>query len=197
MSQLRAINARTLFPSRAHEPRIGPDNLPPCRVCGGVVRYPGRTLCSRQCREVVGQSTAPAMQRQAVRRRDKGFCALCGCDTEKLKRIARSVTHLAQRGYGMVSAGAELLNGLGFSGRDHDLWEMDHVIAVVENGGLTTDLDYIRRMVRAGRWAEVGLENLRTLCIPCHKIETAALARRRAKVRRDAKATLFKQRGVP
>jgi 5-methylcytosine-specific restriction protein A len=47
-------------------------------------------------------------------------------------------------------------------------WHMDHILPVVEGGG------------------ECGLENLRTLCIPCHKKETAELARRRAERRRSA-----------
>lgn len=46
------------------------------------------------------------------------------------------------------------------------LWEMDHIQPVVEGGG------------------DCGLENLRTLCWDCHRIETAALAARRAKARR-------------
>lgn len=45
-------------------------------------------------------------------------------------------------------------------------WEMDHVVPVVEGGG------------------ECGLDNLRTLCIPCHRRNTAELARRRAETRR-------------
>jgi 5-methylcytosine-specific restriction endonuclease McrA len=49
-------------------------------------------------------------------------------------------------------------------------WEMDHVVPVVEGGG------------------ECGLEGLRTLCCPCHRIETAKLAARRAEARRAAKA---------
>jgi 5-methylcytosine-specific restriction endonuclease McrA len=49
-------------------------------------------------------------------------------------------------------------------------WEMDHVVPVIEGGG------------------EVGLEGLRTLCCPCHRIETAKLAARRAEARRAAKA---------
>ena len=40
-------------------------------------------------------------------------------------------------------------------------WEADHIVPLVEGGSY-------------------GLENLRTLCVPCHKLETAALARRRA-----------------
>lgn len=49
-------------------------------------------------------------------------------------------------------------------------WEMDHVIPVIEGGG------------------ECGLEGLRSLCIPCHRIETTKLAARRADARRAAKA---------
>lgn len=46
------------------------------------------------------------------------------------------------------------------------LWEMDHIVPVVEGGG------------------GCGLDNLRTLCLACHRAETAALAARRARSRR-------------
>ena len=49
-------------------------------------------------------------------------------------------------------------------------WHMDHIIPVIEGGG------------------SCGLENLRTLCIPCHKKETAKLAARRAEARRASLA---------
>lgn len=45
-------------------------------------------------------------------------------------------------------------------------WEADHIIPVSEGGG------------------ECGLENYRTLCIPCHRQETATLAKRRAAKRK-------------
>jgi len=45
----------------------------------------------------------------------------------------------------------------------HSLWQADHITPVVEGGG--------------GR----GLENLRTLCLRCHKAATAELAARRRK----------------
>jgi hypothetical protein len=45
-------------------------------------------------------------------------------------------------------------------------WDMDHITPVVEGGG------------------GCGLDNLRTLCIPCHRAETAKLAARRAADRR-------------
>ena len=54
-------------------------------------------------------------------------------------------------------------------------WEMDHIIPVVEGGG------------------DCGLENLRTLCVPCHRRETAALAKRRAEARRANPGVRSKQ----
>ena len=48
-------------------------------------------------------------------------------------------------------------------------WDADHIVPVVEGGG------------------SCGLENLRTLCTPCHKQETAKLAARRAEARRLTK----------
>jgi 5-methylcytosine-specific restriction endonuclease McrA len=45
---------------------------------------------------------------------------------------------------------------------------MDHIVPVVEGGGAC------------------GLENLRTLCKPCHKRVTAELAGRRAVAKRKA-----------
>ena len=46
-------------------------------------------------------------------------------------------------------------------------WEADHIVAVIEGGG------------------ECGLDGFRTLCLDCHHKETAELARRRAKQRRE------------
>jgi hypothetical protein len=50
--------------------------------------------------------------------------------------------------------------------RRSGLWEADHIQAVVEGGGMH------------------GLENYRTLCVPCHKKETALLRKRMAVARR-------------
>lgn len=55
----------------------------------------------------------------------------------------------------------------------HKAWDADHILPVVEGGG------------------GCGLENYRTLCVPCHKVETAALAKRRAQRRREAECPLL------
>lgn len=52
--------------------------------------------------------------------------------------------------------------------RKMSTFDMDHIVPVVEGGG------------------ECGLENLRTLCHGCHRIETAALAKRRAQARKES-----------
>lgn len=52
-------------------------------------------------------------------------------------------------------------------------WEADHIVPVVEGGGLC------------------GIEGYRTLCIACHHKETAKLAARRATSRQRATASLF------
>jgi len=51
------------------------------------------------------------------------------------------------------------------------LWEADHIVPVVEGGG------------------ECGIDNYRTLCIACHRAETAKLAARRAEKRRADKVS--------
>jgi hypothetical protein len=44
--------------------------------------------------------------------------------------------------------------------QEHDFWQADHIFAVAEGGGSS------------------GLDNLRTLCTPCHSAETEKLLAR-------------------
>lgn len=52
-------------------------------------------------------------------------------------------------------------------------WQADHITPVVEGGGLC------------------GLDGYRTLCMACHKVETKALAARRAEQKRFSKQPLL------
>jgi 5-methylcytosine-specific restriction protein A len=134
-----------------------------CRWCGRQVPRPRRFCDDPQCKVEVRIRAEPRFARSRVGRRDRGVCAICGCDTLKLFRIFRH----AQRDSG--SAGlVPLWRELGFHGhwgQCGDRWQCDHIVPVVEGGG------------------GCGLDNLRTLCSPCHKAATAALARRRAEQR--------------
>jgi len=64
----------------------------------------------------------------------------------------------------------ELLMRAGWSARQADdstksLWQADHTVPLIEGG-------------------EATMDNLRTLCVPCHTEETTALAARRAAERK-------------
>jgi len=132
-----------------------------CRNCGGSLPKRARTSCSRECTEIIKLLTLSGYARWAVKQRDRGVCAICGCDTEKVKRILRHAGN-------SWSFRFETQASLGF-GRSSHLWEMDHILPVVYGGG-----------AKPAKSADEILNNLRTLCIPCHRQETARLARLRA-----------------
>jgi len=54
-------------------------------------------------------------------------------------------------------------------GRTGHLWQADHIVPVIEGGG------------------ECDLQNMRTLCTACHQKATAALRKRMARARIEAK----------
>lgn len=158
-----------------------------------------------KCVEAHNRINNPATIRRLVEERDHAICALCGKDCERDRKIARETEALwywlarrhaeemlfrrelpAPWGDGMaVSIGecsawawrwvAEQKKERGW-GDDQvrHTWEADHIVPVAEGGG------------------QCGLENYRTLCLVCHRRETAELARRRAEARRNAK-----RKGVP
>lgn len=112
--------------------------------------------------------------RGKVEERDRGVCAKCGRDTLEL---ARKLTAILERFYAYQATWHEKKRALRWEKllrrlkltrwtcRLRHLWEADHVVPVVEGG-------------------PNALENLRTLCLPCHKSETRVLAARRARARR-------------
>lgn len=127
-----------------------------CRVCGEPVRGGRQTTCSQACGDRVNLSTSAPSQRYAVRRRDRGVCARCGCDTERLERILRRVP---------VSVKADL--GIPWGRWGTDLWDMAHVRAVCEGGGVVP-----------GMTVDEIMDNLVTLCIWCHREDTRRLKRK-------------------
>lgn len=162
----------------------GPDGRALCRFCGAPVPKGRRTFCGDRCVEEWRVRTDPGYARARVMGRDHGICARCGRDTTADQRAledARRV-YLACRGTGDAAKAAEheacaIYGRYGARwggwwwapGTWLRLWEAHHATAVVEGGG------------------ECGLDGLVTLCVPCHRRETAALATRRAQGRRRAR----------
>jgi hypothetical protein len=124
-----------------------------CRWCALEVP-PGRfTFCSDWCVHEWRLRSDPGYLRERVFERDRGVCALCGVDTvAEWRRIRRL------RGQRRLAALAQW--GLRRWTR-RSLWDADHIVPVVEGGG------------------ECDLDNLRTLCLRCHREATAALRARR------------------
>lgn len=130
----------------------GPNGRSLCRWCNLEVPQRRFTFCSDWCVNEWKLRSDPGYLRKQVFLRDRGICALCGCDARaayfelKRSRGAHRLRLLARWGLKRISRSS--------------LWDADHIVPVVEGGG------------------ECDLENLRTLCLICHRNETLALRRR-------------------
>jgi len=123
-----------------------------CRRCSTPVEPPRRTFCSDACVHQWRLRTDPGYLREQVFRRDRGVCALCACETIKLASALRRLNWRGRK-----RRCAEL--GIPYT-RLRSPWDADHIVAVAEGGG------------------ECDLDNLRTLCIPCHRKVTLELRAR-------------------
>lgn len=125
---------------------------PLCRWCFGEVPRRRRTFCSDACVHEWKLRTDPGYLRERVFERDRGICAQCGTDTTTVRRDMRKLDYAARK---------KLLKTWGFNERSRKtLWDADHILPVAEGGG------------------QCDLSNMRTLCLLCHRAETAALRMR-------------------
>ncbi len=95
----------------------------------------------------------PGYLREQVMLRDLGVCAECGTDT-------LGAYHALKRSRGKTRAEALEMWGMRSVAARRSLWDADHIVPVAEGGG------------------ECDLDNLRTLCLLCHREATAELRRR-------------------
>lgn len=136
-----------------------------CRRCGGSVPPPKRSWCSAECIHEHRITTDRRYARSCMEKRDRGVCAKCGEDCVALRRKVNSIIPESARAAMFAGLPAHRLQDDSLS-----LWDMDHTRPVAGGGGAC------------------GLDNLRTLCLPCHGRKTAREAGERARARRAAKA---------
>lgn len=158
-------------------------NLCFCGCAREVVR-PRLNWFSDQCVNDWRDRNDPVRIRSRVLERDRGICAHCQKDCVTAELLAQESGGLWRWLAKKECANMEWTESWSFIdgyvrirrreiGVAHDghAWEADHIVPVIEGGGLC------------------GLENYRTLCLTCHRKETAALARRRAEKRRCTKSS--------
>ena len=130
----------------------GPNGRGICRWCSLEVPPRRFTFCSEYCVHEWKLRSQPAYLREQVFVRDHGICAECSVDTVAAYRRLRSSRGNSRR---------SLLDFWGLKKYSRkSLWDADHIRPVVEGGG------------------ECDLDNIRTLCLRCHRAATAELRRR-------------------
>lgn len=124
-----------------------------CRWCNIGVKPPRRTFCSPDCVHEYRIRTSGRYIRDCVYSRDKGICSLCNIDTKKTaKELLENNKQELYDKY-MITSKRKIWKKKHGGG----LWDADHIIPVKEGGG------------------QCGLDNIRTLCIVCHKKVTKNL----------------------
>ena len=121
-----------------------------CRWCGKGVKPPRRTMCSPECVHELQLRTNGRYLRDCVYKRDKGICKLCNVDTKNIAKTALSLKGKSREEY-LKENRISLKRKIWKRKHGGGLWDADHIIPVKEGGGMC------------------GLENIRTLCIKCHK----------------------------
>lgn len=157
-----------------------------CRWCGtSPVPVGRRTWCSEQCITAYRVRAEPGYVRLLLHRRDKAVCAACGIDTDEMRRLYKEALAAFKAEHQMHhyvegADGYKLRHdtpewtafqeewGIWHRTHPNSFWEADHIVPVVEGGGIC------------------GLDNYRTLCVQCHRHETKHLAGRRAVKRRKS-----------
>jgi 5-methylcytosine-specific restriction endonuclease McrA len=170
-----ALKFETLWPKRQ-------DGL--CRCgCGATLEGKRRSWASPECEKKAAEEFKfrkgyGETIRARLKARDRGVCSRCGLDTEEARRACvywwdyKTSGPLPDNGTPEHLAAVERMDQarrkymrLGFPEPSRTWWEAHHIKPLVEGGAHT-------------------MENLATVCVACHKAETAALAKRRAERRK-------------
>lgn len=154
-----------------------------CTWCGAKLPRHRTSWCSDECVHEFRIRYHASYIRHRVFERDKGVCAMCGNDSHYWLRFYHKIQDYVYNGRWKTDVCQDWRthkrNKRGRKNRrkmerrakgsnwapihEYSQWEADHIVPVVEGG------------------SSLGLENIRTLCLKCHKRETANLAGKRAR----------------
>jgi 5-methylcytosine-specific restriction endonuclease McrA len=126
----------------------GPNGRNLCRWCNLEVPAGRQTFCSSFCVHEWRLRSDPGYLREKVFERDRGVCSLCGVDTLDLRRRKRKLGFAERAAFERQW------------GKRKTLWDADHIVPVAEGGG------------------ECDVDNMRTLCVLCHRKATSELRNR-------------------
>lgn len=143
-----------------------------CRWCHSVnIPKSRRTFCSDECVHQYRLRTSGSYIRYHIYKRDNGICSICGLDTKSIKakllltncsctKIKNKYMKKIAFTHNLECIAIREEYSLGLKRKvwrkkyGGGLWDADHIIRVDQGGGCC------------------GLENLRTLCLSCHKSVT-------------------------
>lgn len=149
-----------------------------CSFCDGP-KQGRRRWCSDKCSQEAwvminvlrGVST---YIRKAVLKRDKGICAGCGIDCEKVRRVMQAAFSSAHRW--------QAESGYTWDAERMHTWLISQMLWALygekSTYGTYWQADHIVEFKAGG---EHSMENLQTLCTVCHKAKTAQFAASRSK----------------
>lgn len=158
---------RFLTYREAYPPRKDEQGRYHCRVCGELLEGRRRSFCSDECRDDALIRCGMDVRR-IIKKRDKGYCARCGVHVPTLTRRIQHAFWKRRRAWN-DPRWRRFLSRIGIDWNFDickSLWEAHHKHAVKDGGG------------------GAGLEDYETLCVWCHRKETATQHRRWAEERK-------------
>jgi len=125
-----------------------------CRSCGNILTGRRTSFCHDLCVHNYRLRADRTYAVQQVFLRDRGVCKACGCDTEQLREDMGKLPQAAREARAQALGISLHRVRLTSNRRLPRLWDLDHSVRVADGGG------------------SCGIDNLATLCLPCHQAKS-------------------------